>query len=183
MKAEVVPLSLRLTVFLVLAAVGPYEKDDIHTPTLTHTQAEASFAALEAGLCCCGCLAFDGCCSTLETAAEAAEVKTWWGFHVPASLWLDRKRFRDYSPSLAILSAQTTRDGAWRAQTCNVVYTLPCVPRSREREKSLAAGRENVSEVKKSEILYRSISLLTSLIINVLDCISTVVEQSKTGRA
>ena len=121
-----------------------------HARSRTHTQKHRSWLSqrgkLEARLLYRGYLAFDGCCGVSITAAERGEKMqkmtfwgvawAWWGQAGRKAIpWL-LARFRDFErPEHAPLTPAGT-------QTCTVVYRrVPCVPRSREREKRPAAGR------------------------------------------
>ena len=105
-----------------------------------------------------GCLAFWRCCGTSKTAAERGKKKkNFLGVCMCLVVLAGRKaiprflaRFRDFErPDHAPRSPIGTH-------TCAVVYGRPpCVPRSREREKSpTGAGEKRASDLKKMLLIF-----------------------------
>ena len=131
-----------------------------HARSRTHTQTHGSWLSqrekLEARLLYRDYLSFDSCCSTSKTAAERSKNEKNDIFGVcmglVGSTVAGRKaiprslaRFRDFErPEHAPRSPAGTH-------TCVVVYRrVPCVPRSREREKDPRAPEKSLQMSIKS---------------------------------
>ena len=156
-----VPLFLRLQLFLLRTAVGSYY--DTHAHTHAHEPTGRSTVrgchkgkSLKARPLYRGCLAFGSCCPTSKTAGEKAKnekTHTFWGVSIglvarKAILRLLLARFRDFERP-----EQGSRSPAG-THTCAVVCRRGAfVSRSREREKKTRGRKRKVFVFRRKCVL------------------------------